>query len=124
MSKSPRHGPPEEKPLQLNQIQPGRYNQYNLRSRGDLSRKVSSRSSGRTMQVQKGPVRSRGDQFRRSSPYDLRHRRQSKQGRQEPEKTTALLEAEAKITILNESNRDKPQRPNAVTDTLRPRRGR
>ncbi|GFV63331.1 hypothetical protein TNCV_3751481 [Trichonephila clavipes] len=67
------------------------------------------------------------------------------------QKTTALLEAEAKIKILNKNNCDKQQRPNAlkpsfrfsfssatfrfrreaphvglsaVTDTLRPRRGR
>ncbi|GFU55553.1 hypothetical protein TNCV_4339481 [Trichonephila clavipes] len=60
-ARSPRHGPNEERPLQLNQIQPGRSNQYNIQSRGDLTRKVASRSSGRTAQPKERPVRSRRD---------------------------------------------------------------
>ncbi|GFY60808.1 hypothetical protein TNIN_52191 [Trichonephila inaurata madagascariensis] len=53
------------------------------------SRSSQARSSqgGRTVQAQEGPVRSRRDQFRRSSPYHIRHRRQSKQVRQEPEES-------------------------------------
>ncbi|GFY71519.1 hypothetical protein TNIN_321371 [Trichonephila inaurata madagascariensis] len=52
MARSPRHGPPEEKPLQSSQIQHGRSNQYNLWIRENLTRKVGSRSSGRTVQAQ------------------------------------------------------------------------
>ncbi|GFV35340.1 hypothetical protein TNCV_3203721 [Trichonephila clavipes] len=53
----------EERPLQSSRIQPGWSNPYNLRNRGEKTRKTGSRSSEKTVQAKEGPVRSR-----RSSP--------------------------------------------------------
>ncbi|GFU68769.1 uncharacterized protein TNCV_4400471 [Trichonephila clavipes] len=56
-----------------------------LRSRREMTRQAGYRSSGRTVQAQEGPVRFRRDHFRRSSPYNLCRRRQSRQGLLDPE---------------------------------------
>ncbi|GFY61104.1 hypothetical protein TNIN_346661 [Trichonephila inaurata madagascariensis] len=61
-AKDSRPGPEEEGSLQSSRIQQGRSSPYLLRSRGDITRKAGFRPSGRSVQAQEGPVRSRREQ--------------------------------------------------------------
>ncbi|GFT49123.1 hypothetical protein TNCV_3262261 [Trichonephila clavipes] len=58
-------------------LQQGRSSPYSLRPRSNVSKKAGPRLSGRAVQVQGGPVLSRREPFRRSSPCN--QHRQSKQ---------------------------------------------
>ncbi|GFY34517.1 retrovirus-related Pol polyprotein from transposon 17.6 [Trichonephila clavipes] len=82
-----RPGPEKEGSFQSSQIQQGKSSPYNIRSRRVVTREADFRPSGRLVQAQEGPIRSRRDQFRRSSLYHSRLRRQSRQGHQESEES-------------------------------------
>ncbi|PRD28025.1 UNVERIFIED_CONTAM: hypothetical protein NCL1_33693 [Trichonephila clavipes] len=62
---------PEEGSLQSSRIQQRRSSPYQLRSRGDVTRKAGSQPSGRSVQAQRGPVWSRREPFSRPQALTL-----------------------------------------------------